>query len=167
MFLVILPSNWKKKKKEPYKNDRDACKSAVVISSCGWELVQGKSFEIKQQSRNRRGRLSNLLVPQEKEQFDGLWPVVVSSCDCISAEESKSRTVKYVWTTNFPWCPSPILLTVQMPWFHSKASVYNKMIIASFICSLFKAPSLLWRKIVLFLKQGCQQGYNTLLLPAV
>lgn len=144
----------------------------MVISSCDWELVQGKSFEIKQQSSNRRGCLSNLLAASNNSTTGerAIWLAVTS--DGLFMWLYLSRIIqikncKICLNNKFPLVSLSNLLTVQMPWFHSKASVYNKMIIASFICSLFKAPSFLWRKIVLFLKQECQQGYNTFLLPAV
>lgn len=62
MLLILSPSNLGKKKKTLYENDGDACKQAVVTSSCDCRPVQGKSFEIRQQSRIRRGRLTNLLA---------------------------------------------------------------------------------------------------------
>lgn len=170
MFQAILPSNLRKR--TLYENDGDACKPAVVTSSCDWEPVQGKSFETRQQSRNRRGRLSNLLAASNNSTTGerAIWLAVTSGGLLVWPYFSRRIQIKSCKTClnhKFPLVSLLSLLTVPMPWFHCKAWVYNKMIIASFICSLFKPPSLLCWKIVLFLKHECQQGYSTLLLPAV
>lgn len=150
MLPILLPSNLKGKKKTLYGNDGATCKQVVVTSSCDWEPVQGKSFEIRQQSRIRRGRLNNLLAVTNSSTIgERAICLAVTSGGLLawlysSAGESKSRAVKHNWTMCFYLhLPSPLPPCSLEAWFHCRALVYNKMTIASFICSPFKAPSLL------------------------
>lgn len=172
MFQILLSSNLKEKKGLIWKWWRCMQTNSGYIKLCDSEPAQGKSFEIRQQSRIRRGRLNNLLAVTNNSTVGErtiywLWPVVVSLCDCISAEESKSTAVKHIWTMYFYWHPLHPSLQLRSPDSTAKALVYNKMIIVSFVCSPSKAPSLLCWKILHFLKQVHQQDYGILLLPAV